>query len=89
MIIYGLWLLWLCVKNLEYSRETQETVLVGHTGCVIYAGIRSDNMYILSSSNDKTVKIWKHWERRLRARINGNEHSGVAATNWHDYKYIV
>ena len=38
-------------------RKTQETVLQGHTSYVYTVAVTSDNKYIVSGSDDKTIRI--------------------------------
>ena len=74
---------------MEPPRKTQEAVLKGHTDCVNSVAITSNNKYIVSGGDDKTVRIWNLQEKTQEAVLQG--HTGyvtsVAITN--DNKYIV
>ena len=47
--------------------KTQEAVLQGHTDSVISVAITSDNKYIVSGGNDKTVRIWNLQDKTQEA----------------------
>ena len=41
-----------------YRTATECRRLVGHSGPVFAVSINHDNMYLLSSSEDKTIRLW-------------------------------
>ena len=47
--------------------KTQEAVLQGHTDSVRSVAITSDNKYIVSGGNDKTVRIWNLQDKTQEA----------------------
>ena len=61
----------------------------GHTNYVRTVAVTRDNKYIISGSEDKTIRIWNLLEKRqetvLQGHLNGVD--SVAVTS--DNKYIV
>ena len=53
--------------------KTQEAVLQGHT-CVhvLSVAITSDNKYIVSGGDDKTVRIWNLQDKTQEAVLQGH-----------------
>ena len=63
--------------------------LKGHSGEIRALAITSDNKYIISGGEDKTVRIWKLEDNSLEAVLHGHTYtiSSILVTN--DCKYII
>ena len=71
---------------MESSREKTRSVLVGHTSPIIRVVITSDNKYIVSGSDNYTVRIWNLKEKRQEAVLEDSSDIFCVTT---DNKFIV
>ena len=64
-------------------------VLQGHTDYISCIAITNDQQYIVSGSDDKTIRIWNLQKRQVEAVLSGHSDwvTGIAITS--DNKYIV
>jgi FOG: WD40 repeat len=53
--------------------KTQETTLQGHTGCVTTLAVTSDYKYIVSGSDDYTIRIWNVLEKTQETVFCGHK----------------
>ena len=69
--------------------KTQEAVLQGHSWLVYSVAITSDNKYIVSGGDDKTVRIWNLQDKTQEVALQGHTEyvNSIAITS--DNKYIV
>ena len=67
------------IWNLQ--EKTQEAVLQGHTDSVKSVAITSDNKYIVSGGDDKTVRIWNLQDKTQEAVLQGHTDCGQKCSN--------
>ena len=63
--------------------------LEGHTSAVTSVAVSSDNLYIVSGSCDKTIRIWNLTEKRIEAILHGHTNLINYVTMTRDSKYII
>ena len=69
--------------------KRQETVLQGHTSSVLTVAVTSDNKYIVSGSDDNTIRIWNLLEKRQETVFRGHTDSVNSVAMTSDNKYII
>ena len=61
----------------------------GHTENVASLALTSDDKYIISGSEDKTVRIWNRSEKRQEAVLKGHTDYVLTVAVTSDNKYII
>ena len=69
--------------------EKTEAVLEGHTNSVQAVAITSDNKYIISGGNDRTIRIWNLLEKAQETVFEGHNNSIHTIAITSDNKYII
>ncbi|OMJ69628.1 hypothetical protein SteCoe_32582 [Stentor coeruleus] len=70
-------------KHLEIPEFRQQSILRGHTDYVNSLAITNDNQFVISVSDDNTVKMWNFLEERIETVFEGHTGSvkSVAISN--------
>ena len=61
----------------------------GHTDYVFTVAVTEDDKYIISGTDDKTIRIWNLLEKRQESVLEGNTDSIKCVAVTSDYKYFV
>ena len=87
------------LKSLKSSKNVQEIqkqlqtnfnlYLQGHTSYIYSVAVTSDNKYILSGSDDGTIRIWNLIEKRQAGVLEGHWSKVTTVAITTDYKYII
>ena len=67
----------------------EEAIFRGHFSYVNSVAITSDHKYIISGSDDKTVRIWNLVENKQEAVLEGHTDSVYSVAVTSDNKYII
>ena len=54
------------------SGKKEASMVTGHAGAVLALALTSDGFYLVSASEDKTIKIWSFEEKTQICTIAGN-----------------
>ena len=60
------------MRKWEIGKPSRVTSLKGHTKCIMSVAVTSDSKYIVSGSEDKTVRIWSIEEKKEIGCLNGH-----------------
>ena len=70
-------------------KKTQETLLQGHLKRINSVVVTSDNKFIISGSEDRTIIIWNLLEKNQEAVLQGHTDSVYCLAITRDNKYVV
>ena len=86
-------------ENFKFSKNLPEIkrqlmgnfnlFLEGHTETLTSLALTSDDKYIISGSEDKTVRIWNRSEKRQEAVLKGHTDYVLTVAVTSDNKYII
>jgi WD domain, G-beta repeat. len=81
------------LKNSEerkkYLKSNFNLYLQGHTSMILSLAVTSDNKYIVSGSDDKTIRIWNLFQKNTRTIFEGHLGSVNSVTVTSNNKHIV
>jgi WD40 repeat protein len=69
------------------NTKTQEAVLQGHTDSVYFLAITNNNRYVLSCSEDETVRVW-NLKKNQEAVLKGHTSTVKILAITADNKYV-